>query len=60
LQLYEYRLKSPKSNWAIVAPIEDVLEVDTRPNYLARPLVCLDETSKKLVAETRTLLPMLP
>jgi uncharacterized small protein (DUF1192 family) len=33
--------------------MEDVLEVDQRPHDPARPLVCLDETSKQLVAETR-------
>ena len=37
--------------------MEDVLEVYTRPHDPARPLVCLDETSKQLVAETRTPLP---
>ena len=40
--------------------MEDVLEVYTRPHNPARPLVCLDETSKQLVAETRTPLPMRP
>jgi DDE superfamily endonuclease len=38
--------------------MEDVLEVYTRPHDAARPLVCLDETSKQLVAETRTPLPV--
>ena len=50
----------PKANAAFVAAMEDVLEVYTRPHDPARPLVCLDETSKQLVAETRTPLPMLP
>ena len=40
--------------------MEDVLEVYTRPHDPAQPLVCLDETSKQLVAETRTPLPMAP
>ena len=40
--------------------MEDVLEVYTRPHDPARPLVCLDETSKQLVAETRTPIPMQP
>ena len=40
--------------------MEDVLEVYTRPHDPARPLVCLDETSKQLVAETRTPLPTRP
>jgi hypothetical protein len=34
--------------------MEDVLAVYTRPHQPDRPLVCLDETSKQLVAETRT------
>ena len=38
--------------------MEDVLDVYTRPRDPARPLVCLDETSKQLVAETREPLPM--
>lgn len=38
--------------------MEDVLDVYKRPHDPARPLVCLDETSKQLVAETRTPAPM--
>ncbi len=33
--------------------MEDVLEVYHRPHNPAFPVVCLDETSKQLVAETR-------
>jgi hypothetical protein len=33
--------------------MEDVLEVYQRPHDPACPLVCLDETSKQLIAETR-------
>jgi hypothetical protein len=40
--------------------MEDTLEVYKRPHDPARPLVCLDETSKQLVAETRTPVPMQP
>jgi len=40
--------------------MEDVLEVYTRPHDPSRPLVCLDEASRQLVAETRTPLPMGP
>lgn len=40
--------------------MEDTLEVYTRPHDETRPLVCLDETSKQLVAETRTPVPMRP
>jgi hypothetical protein len=50
----------PAANAAFVAAMEDVLEVYTRPHDPARPLVCLDETSKQLVAETRTPIPMQP
>ena len=38
--------------------MEDVLDVYTRAHNPLRPLVCLDETSKQLVAETRTPEPM--
>jgi hypothetical protein len=40
--------------------MEDVLEVYTHPHDPVRPLVCLDETSKQRVAETRTPLPIQP
>jgi hypothetical protein len=50
----------PKANGAFVAAMEDVLEVYHRPHQPDRPLVCLDETSKQLVAETREPLPMQP
>jgi DDE superfamily endonuclease len=50
----------PKASAAFVAPMEDVLDVYTRAHDSARPLVCLDETSKQLVAETRAPAPMKP
>lgn len=37
--------------------MEDVLEVYHRPDDRQRPVVCIDETSKQLVAETRAPLP---
>jgi len=40
--------------------MEDVLEVYQRPHDPAHPVVCLDETSKQLVAETRTPIPAKP
>ncbi len=40
--------------------MEDVLEVYHRPRDPERPLVCLDETSKQLIAETRTPIPAKP
>ncbi len=44
----------PEANAGFVAAMEDVLEVYTRPHDPARPLVCLDESSKQLIIETRT------
>jgi hypothetical protein len=43
-----------------VCRMEDVLDLYAEPHDPARPVVCFDETSKQLVAETRTPLPMEP
>ena len=40
--------------------MEDVLSVYKRPRDPDRPLVCLDETSKQLIAETRSPVAMRP
>ena len=40
--------------------MEDVLAVYTRPRDPGRPVVCLDETSKQLIAETRAPMAMKP
>jgi len=40
--------------------MEDVLAVYTRPHDPDCPLVCVDETSKQLLAETRVPIPMKP
>ena len=40
--------------------MEDVLDLYAEPYDPKRPVVCFDELSKQLVAETRTPLPMLP
>ena len=40
--------------------MEDVLEVYKRPYDPERPVVCLDETSKQLIGETRTPVPAAP
>ena len=40
--------------------MENVLDVYTAPHDPKRPLVCLDETSKQLVEETRAPIPMEP
>lgn len=50
----------PRANAEFVCAMEDVLDLYTRPYHPAYPVVCLDETSKQLVAETRTPLPTQP
>ena len=40
--------------------MEDVLEVYRRPYDPLRPVVCMDETSKQLLRDTRQSLPMEP
>jgi len=50
----------PPANAEFVCAMEEVLEVYTRPYDPTRPVVCLDETSKQLVSETRTPLPAEP
>jgi DDE superfamily endonuclease len=40
--------------------MEDILDLYTRPLDPTRPLVCFDETSKQLVGEAQTPLPMTP
>ena len=43
-----------------VAAMEDVLEVYHRPYNPSRPVVCMDEASKQLIAEVREPLPAQP
>lgn len=50
----------PKANAECVCAMEEVLEVSTRPYDPQRPVVCLDEASKQLVAETRVPIPAAP
>jgi hypothetical protein len=50
----------PKANAEFVWKMEDVLEVYKRPYDPRRPVVCLDETSKQLIGETRTPVPAAP
>ena len=47
----------PEANADFVCAMEDVLEVYKRPYDPERPVVCLDETSKQLIGETRTPIP---
>ena len=51
---------APQANAGFVANMEDVLEVYQRPHDPQRPLVCLDETSKQMIVETRAPIPAAP
>jgi hypothetical protein len=50
----------PEANAGFVAAMEDGLETYQRPRDADRPLVCLDETSKQWIAETRASIPATP
>ena len=50
----------PAANAAFAACLEDVLEVYTRPYDARRPLICLEEAGRELVAATRAALPAKP
>ncbi len=50
----------PEASGAFVAPMEDVLDVYTRPEDPRFPQVCMDERSKQLVGETRVPMPAAP
>ena len=43
----------PEADAEFVAKMEDVLEVYQRPYDPLRPVVCIDETNKQLIKETR-------
>ena len=49
---------APSANY--VAALEDVLEVYHRPYDPSRPVVCMDESNKQLIAEVREPLPPKP
>jgi transposase len=48
----------PETNAAFVCQMEDVLAVYQRAYDLKRPVVCMDESSKQLLADVRAALPM--
>jgi len=50
----------PKANAEFVWKMEDVLDVYKRPYDPARPMVCLDETSKQLIGEVAQPVPAAP
>jgi len=50
----------PDANADFVYHMEDVLDVYTRPADPARPVVCLDETSRQLLGEVAPPQPVTP
>ena len=48
----------PEANAEFVWHMEDVLDVYQRPTDSRRPVVCLDETSRQVLAEVRASLPI--
>jgi hypothetical protein len=50
----------PKANGAFVAQMEEVLDLYAKPYDAHRPLLCMDETSKQLLEDTRPALPPQP
>ena len=50
----------PEADGEFAWRMEDVLDVYTRPVDPARPVVCLDETSRQVLAEARPPLPAAP
>jgi DDE superfamily endonuclease len=58
--LKQYWAIPPAHSAEFVAAMEDVLAVYQRPPDPAHPVICMDETSKQLVGETRVSLPVEP
>jgi hypothetical protein len=50
----------PEASAEFVWHMEDVLDVYQRPHDPRRPVICLDETSRQVLAETREPLPLAP
>ena len=47
----------PQANAAFVCQMEDVLEIYKLPLDAKRPVICMDEMPKQLLAQTRGLIP---
>jgi hypothetical protein len=58
--LKQYWAIPPEHSAAFVAAMEDVLVVYQRPPDPTHPVLCMDETSKQLVSETRAAVPVAP
>ncbi len=50
----------PQANAEFVYRMEDILDLYTQPYDAKRPVICLDETSRQLISEVRTPIPMQP
>ena len=50
----------PKEDARFVTAMEDVLEVYARPYDAQRPVICLDEAAKQLLAQVREPMPLIP
>jgi DDE superfamily endonuclease len=50
----------PKGDAEFVCGMEDILELHKRPYSPSHPLVCMDETSKQHIMETRIPIPSEP
>lgn len=50
----------PHQSSHFVAAMEQVLDVYKRPYNIARPVICMDESPKQLIKETRQPVPMSP
>ncbi|MGH9978758.1 MAG: IS630 family transposase [Nitrososphaeraceae archaeon] len=50
----------PNANAEFVARMEDILDVYKRPHDPNKPVICMDETSKQLLEETRIPITMKP
>lgn len=50
----------PKQNSEFVANMEQILDVYKRPYSEAFPVVCMDESPKQMIKETRASIPMGP
>jgi DDE superfamily endonuclease len=58
--LKQYWAIPPEHSAEFVAAMEEVLAVYQRPLDPVHPVICMDETSKQLVGETRLSLPVAP
>ena len=50
----------PKESSSLVANMEIVLDVYKRPYDPERPVVCMDESPKQLIAEAKSPIPAAP